>query len=794
MLSNYLKIAFRNLLRNKVYSGITIVGLAVGLAACLAIGLHVQDEYSYDRFHRKAADIYRLTEIQQQADGTHPTANTPGPLAPSLAADYPEIVHSVRVGQWGYLLQAGQTGIEPEQMLIVDNDFFKMFDFKILLGNPAKVLTYPDEIVISEKLATQFFGSGWRKQGILGKILTLNTEQPLTVVGVVANPPTNSQLQFDALLPFKYVEKYDEWGNKWNSNNYHTYLELRPGTDAAAFEQKITHHIAKHDAENKATLHLQPLRDIYLYSKFDFGNDWGKSSDVFYVRIFLAVGLIVLLIAIINFINLATARASQRAREVGVRKSMGALRGSLVGQFLSESFLLTTLALLLALVIFQSFLPLFNALVDKQLILPTDQLAFWGYFAGFAFLVSLLAGAYPAFFLSGFQPAKVLKGVINVKSGVGFRQTLVVGQFVLSIALCIATIVVYRQLDLMQNKKLGFDKSQLLYVKLKGDSRGKAPLFKEEIAKLAGVASVSATTSTLVDVGNESYMEWEGQEPNDVFSMTQVNVDADFLQTAGLSLATGRNFSATIPADTSDTFGKYLINESAAQRMGWTDETALGKRVKFWGLDGEVIGVVQDFHFKPLRSAISPMIFRFRPKEFYFNLLVKTSGGNLPQTLAEIGKIHKANDPNYPLSYGFVDQDVAAQYRAEQKTSQIVLYFSVLAILISCLGLFGLATFTAETRTKEIGVRKVLGASVANIVALLSKDFLKLVLLAIAIASPIAWYGMNAWLADFAYKVDISWWIFALAGVLAVGIALLTVSFQSVKAALMNPVESLRSE
>uniref|UniRef100_UPI003593D857 FtsX-like permease family protein n=1 Tax=Persicitalea sp. TaxID=3100273 RepID=UPI003593D857 len=521
---------------------------------------------------------------------------------------------------------------------------------------------------------------------------------------------------------------------------------------------------------------------------------WGKRSDIFYVRIFLAVGLIVLLIAIINFINLATARASQRAREVGIRKSVGALRGSLVWQFLSESFLLTTLALLLALVIFQSFLPFFNSLVDNQLSLPTNQPAFWGYFAGFAFLVSVLAGAYPAFFLSGFQPAKVLKGIVSVKSGVGLRQTLVVGQFVLSIALCIGTIVIYRQLDMMQNKKLGFDKSQLLYVKLKGDSRGKAPLFKEEIAKLASVASVSATTSTLVDVGNQSYVEWEGQEPDDKLSITRLNIDPDFLKTTGLSLASGRNFSFAIPADTLNTFGKYLLNESAAQRMGWTNESALGKRVSFYGLEGEVIGIIKDFHFKPLRSAIEPMIFRFRPKEYSFNLLVKTSGGDLPQTLAEIGKIHKANEPNYPLSYGFVDQDLAAQYRAEQKISQIVLYFSVLAIFISCLGLFGLATFTAEQRTKEIGVRKVLGASVTSIVALLSKDFLKLLLIAIVIASPIAWYAMNEWLADFAYKIEISWWVFALAAGLAVGIALLTVSFQSVKAALMNPVKSLRSE
>jgi putative ABC transport system permease protein len=373
MIKNYFKIAFRNLVRNKVYSGINIFGLAVGLAACLIIGLHVQDEYSYDLFHKKANNIYRLTELQEQSDGTHPVAVTPGPLAPSLAAEYSEIVRSVRIGRWGYLLQSGQTGIEPKQMLIVDNDFFKVFDFKLLLGSPDRALTNPDEVVVGEKLAGQLFGADWQKTSVLGKVVTLNTQQPLTVVGVVADPPANSHLQFDALLPFKFVEKYDEWGNKWGSNNYHTYLELQPGTDAEAFQLKIAHHLARHDSANTATLHLQPLRDIFLHSKFDFGTDWGKRSDVFYVRIFLAVGLIVLLIAVFNFINLATARASQRAREVGVRKSVGALRASLIWQFLCESFLLTTLALLVALVIVQSLFPLFNALVDKQLNLPAKE-------------------------------------------------------------------------------------------------------------------------------------------------------------------------------------------------------------------------------------------------------------------------------------------------------------------------------------------------------------------------------------------------------------------------------------
>jgi len=794
MILNYLKIAWRNLLRNKTYSLINITGLALGLAACLAIGLYVQDEFSYDRFHHNFADIYRVVETQKQADGLHPVAVTPGPLAPSLEGDFPEIVGSTRVGRWGYLLQREETSIETKSLLIVDQAFFKLFDFEFLRGNPKRVLTNPDEIVISETMAGQFFGADWRKAAVLGQALTLNTEQPLTIVGVVADPPVNSHLQFEALLSYKFVEKYDEWGIKWNSNNYHTYLLLQPGTNAAAFEQKISTQITKHDPENKATLQLQPLRDIFLYSQFDFDTDWGKRSDIFYVRIFLAVGLIVMLIAIINFINLATARATQRTREVGVRKSVGALRGSLVWQFLCESFMMTTLAVLLALFIFSSLLPAFNNLVDKQLNFPIGEPELWFAIAGFTLLISLFTGAYPAFYLSSFRPAKVLKGIFEANSGTGFRRVLVVGQFAMAILLGIATIVIYHQLNFMQDKKLGFDQSQLLYVKLKGDLRQKAAVFKEEIAQLSSVVSTSATTSNLVDVGNGSNIDWEGKATGDEFSITQMNVDADFLKTTGMSLASGRNFSASTPSDTSSIFGTYLINESAAKRMGWTAETALGKRVNFWGLDGEIIGVVKDFHYRPLRSAIEPFILRFRPKEFYFDLLVKTNAGNLTQTLAEVGEIYKANQSNYPLSYGFVDQDLAALYGAERKTSQIVLYFSALAILISCLGLFGLAAFTAEQRTKEIGIRKVLGASVASIVTLLSKDFLKLVLIAIVIASPIAWYAMNEWLADFAYKINISWWVFALAGGLAVGIALLTVSFQSVRAALMNPVESLKNE
>ena len=794
MLLNYLTIAFRNLVKYKVYSFVNIGGLSIGLAACLAIGLYVQDEYGHDRFHRYFDDLYRVVEIQKQADGLHPVAVTPGPLAPSLEQDFPEIAQTTRVGRWPALLQTEGKGVETKSTLIVDNAFLKMFDFKLILGDLKTVLTNPDEIILSETLAGQLFGEDWRKSSIVGKSILLNTEYPTVIVGVVEDAPDNSHLQFDALMPFKSLEKYDVWSNKWNSNNFHTYLLLKPKTDVAAFGAKIERQIAKYDNNNDAALRLQPLRDIYLHSKFDFQTDWGKRNDVFFVRIFLAIGLIILLTAMINFVNLATARASQRAREVGIRKSVGAQRRSLVAQFLGESLLMTTLAVTLALLMGQPVVALFELLVDKHMAIPFHQPNFWLLIGGITVVVGLFAGAYPAIFLSGFRPAKVLKGVFDIPSGLHLRQALVVGQFVFAVALGIGTTVIYRQLRFMQEKQLGFDQSQLLYVRLKGNARDKAAVFKSEMSKIPGVASVTATTGNLVDVSNSTNIEWEGQIPKDEFLITQMNVDADFLATTGMTLVSGRNFSASAPSDTLNTVGRFLINEAAAKRMGYSNASAVGKKIKFWGLEGEVIGVLKDFHYRPLTKNIEPFVFRFRPREFYFNILAKTEPGGIPATVAAIEKIYQKIDPNNPIDYGFVDQDLEAQYRAEQRTGRIVLYFAVLAILISCLGLFGLAAFTAEARTKEIGIRKVLGASVAGITGLLAKDFLKLVLIAIVIASPLAYYFMQKWLADFAYRIDIQWWMFAAAGATAVAIAFLTVGFQSVKAALANPVKSFRSE
>jgi putative ABC transport system permease protein len=804
MIWNYLKIGLRNLRKNRVYSAINIGGLALGIACCLLITLYVYDELNYDRFNPNYESIYRIVERQKQPEGIFDVASTPGPLAATLTKDFPEVEKVTRIGRWRGVFSQGRHSVEPDNFLISDATFFSLFSFPLLLGNPKTIFRSPDEVVFSETMAERFFGANWQQQTILGQSVKLNNDQTLTLVGVARNPPVQSHIQFDVLMPFKWLERNDEWSMKWNSNSYHTYVQLRHDpsgepTNATAFAAKIRNQLRRYNNGNETPLLLQPLSAIYLYSKFAFETDYGKRSDIAYIRIFVTVGLIVLLIAVVNFINLATARASQRAKEVGVRKSVGAQRSSLITQFLGEAFLMTTLAMLVSLLLAEVLLPVFNDLANKTLQIPYQRPIFWVALATITLVVSLLTGLYPAFFLSAFRPVSVLKtGIAGhfalARTGQSFRQSLVVGQFVLSISLAISTVVIYRQLNFMQTTKLGFDKSQLLHVRLKGDLKGKAIAFKNEVEQLPGVAQATVATSNLVDMQNSTTIEWQGQQPKDEFLITQMNIDADFINTVGMSLAAGRNFSTQITSDTVSTLGTYIVNETAAKRMGWTPATALGKRIKFWGTDGTIIGVARDFHFRPLHVSIEPFIFRYRPKEFYFNLLVKTKPGPVTATLGDIASIYKRMDPNYPLTYGFVDQDLDRQYQSEQRIGRIVLCFAILTILISCLGLLGLTAFTAEQRTKEIGIRKVLGASVASIVALLSKDFLKLVLIAVVIASPLAWYAMNEWLQSFAYKTSFDWWMPALAGLLALCIALLTISFQSIKAAVANPVRSLRNE
>lgn len=795
MLRNYIKIAFRNLAKNKVYSVINITGLALGMAVVILISLLVYDEYSYDRFHKNFKSIYRLAEIQKQNDGLHKVVVTPGPLAEALKNDFNEIEQTLRVGKQGGLLQNGNQRLETD-ILAVDPSFFTIFDFKLISGSTNKLFLNPDEIVLTEKSVAILFGENWQQKNVIGSLITLNSFQTfsLKVVGVAQNLPTNSHIQSEVFLPFKLLEKYDEWSMKWGSNSYHTYLKLNPKISQEAFDQKIVSALKKYNNDADTKLYLQPLSDIYLQSKFDFQTDWGKRSDILYVYLFASIGLIVLLIAIFNFVNLATARATQRLKEVGVRKMAGAGRTTLICQFLFEALLVVLLATGAAFVLASQALPLLNQLAEKQLSLPLISGSFWLLIGAFIFLMTLFSGLFPALALSSLIPAKILKGELLNQSASGFKKTLVVVQFSMSVVLIICTITIYQQLAFIQHKNLGFDKDHLMYFRLKGEAKGKALVVKNEISKLSSVESISATTNNLVNVMNESNIEWEGQPQNVNFYVTQINTDPDFLTTIGAKVVSGRNFSNAIARDTSDKIGTYLLNETAVRKMGWNNTTALGKKVKFWGLEGEVVGVVKDFHFRPLSVSIEPFIFRNRPKEFYFNLLIKTKASTIKRAIEEVSNILAKYEPNSPISYGFVNQDLNKLYFNDQRVGKIIFIFSILTIIISCLGLFGLVTYTTQQRVKEIGIRKVLGASIVNVTTLLTKDFLKLVCVAIVIASPIAYYLVGAWLQDFAYHIAISWKTFALAGIIALLIALLTVSYQAIKTALINPTKSLKTE
>ncbi len=799
MLSNYSKIAWRNLAKNKVYSAINIAGLSIGLACCLTIGLYIQDEVSHDRFHPHAAHLYRVVEKQVQSGNLYNMAVTPGPLAPALKTEFADIEQTCRLGRARGVVQLGKVVVEPDKILVTDNAFFDIFGFKLLRGNPRKALLGPGETVLTEAMAAWLFGAGWRGvNDMLGRQLTFNDKRTLTVAGVAENPPANSHIQFDMLLSVRYDETAPEKaiGYNWDSNNYHTYIRVQPDARVAALGRQLEKYLARYNPGTKTTLHLQPLRDIYLHSDFAFHTDWSKTSSMVYIRIFAAVGTVVLLIALFNFINLATARAVQRAREVGVRKAIGAYRGQLVVQFLGESLLMTGLATCLALLLLRLFLPLLNDIAAKSLSVPYGEPAFWLAMGGFTGLVGLLAGLYPAFYLSRFRPARVLKGVFDVRSGQLFRRTLVVGQFTFSVILVIGAIVIYRQLRFLQDKHLGFDGAQLVHVWLKNELPRKSGLLKADLQGQAGIAAVTQTSNSLVDMtSSTSSIAWEGQQTGDSFIMTHLNVDPDFVPATGMQLVAGRNFD---PRMTTDTASAYLVNETAVRRMGWKLAEAPGKRIKLWDREGTVVGVVRDFHFRPLTAVIEPFLFRYWPKEGfnqgYSHLLVRTKPGQTRQALAAIERFYKKHEHLTAPRYEFVDEALENQYRTQQRTGRVVLYFSVLAVFVSCLGLLGLATFTAEQRTKEIGIRKVLGASVGGIVMLLSKDFLKLVGIAVVIASPVAWYAAHQWLQDFAYKIDVQWWMFAGAGLLAAGIALLTVSYQAIRTALINPVKSLRTE
>jgi predicted permease len=795
LFSLHAKVGWRNIRKSSLFSVINILGLALAILCSIGIALYVYDEYQYDRFHRNYKHIYRVVESQRQSGTQYKVASTPGPLGQTMKADFTEVRATCRFGRTMGSIRYQDQLIEPGDIRYTDNTVFSMFDFKLLKGELSTVLTKPDEIVLTESVAKQLFGEDWmNKADLLGSIVKLTAwgqASDVTITGIAADPPGQSHIQFAVLLPMVSIEKSDYFN--WNSNSYFTYIQLDPAVHVPGFNQRLRSYIDKYSAygskDDARVLHLQPMESIYLHSDFDFGTNDAKSGNISYIRIYLTVGIMVLLIAIFNFVNLTTARVTHRSKEVGVRKVIGAKKLQLVMQFLTEAWMLTSMAVIVALALALLLLPFLNAITGKQLVLPLRTAGFWMLIAGFTILIGWLAGIYPAFFLSRGAASLVIKSGSSTGTAAYFRKLLVISQFCFSVMLLIASVIIYRQLNFVQNKELGFNREQLLYVSLKNELRAKAATFKNEVKKIPGIADAALSSHNLIDANNSTgSLWWEGQEPGTEFLMTHMNIDADLIPSLGITLKAGRNFYNN-GVDTA----AYIINETAVKKMGWTTKSAIGKQFSLWDQKGTIVGVVQDFHFKPLTEAIEPFLFRSWPTEKFSGLLVKIKPGQTKEALSGMEDLYSTMEQESVLQFQFLDQALEAQYRLHYTTGKIVLFFTMLAVLVSCLGLFGLATYAAEQRVKEIGIRKVLGASVSSIVKLLSRDLVKLVAIAVLIAIPIAYWSMHNWLQNFAFRSSLDWWVFALTGLITILIAIATISIQSIKAAVTNPATSLKS-
>jgi len=800
MLKNYLTTAWRNLSKHKLYSAINIVGLAIGMAACVVITLFVYYERSFDRMHTK--NIYRLNEVQKWQGMLSPqkVALSMFPMGPTLKEDFPEVVNYTRVN-WNddYQMTFGEKRIYFRHTYFVDTSFLSIFDFPLVKGNRLQVLQKPNSAVLTESGARKLFGNN----DPIGKTIThyAGDTVSFTVTGIIKDVSDNSQLQFDALFSFNSIYKPD-WMKNWGGNWLNTYLELAPGTNPAAMTKKFPAYLKKHmtgdnDGWKYYELFLLPLRDVHSNSG-DIGLDYlnYQKFDKNFTNIFMIIALIVLSIACINFMNLSTARSSERAKEVGIRKSIGAQRFQLGLQFLGETVMLSLIALLLATIFVFLVLPYIENLSQRNLkpIFFQHPGIIVSIMIG-SIVVGIISGIYPAIYLSSFQPSKVLKGgAVAVNKKVNFRNILVVGQFVSAIFLIIATIFVFRQLNYMQHKDPGFVRDRMITISLDDITYRKYDLLKTELSASPFVSGVTACRDQLGGHLDQTGVEFKGDGPKQQLSTTILMVDPDYMNVYKMKLAYGRDFSHEKQANGKE----YILNERLANEILKDKPKAdisslIGKQ---FGLDslGRIVGIAKDFNFNSLHYKIET-IFLYNQKEWGFGTLsVKVNGNNASQAIALIQKVWQDNFPGHPLQYQFLDDHFKEVYRTDAQITQMVGILAFLAILISCLGLFGLASYSAERRIKEIGVRKVLGASMSSIVALLSKHFVKLVLIANAIAWPLAWYSVNKWMEDYAYRLPMSWWVFVLSGAAALAIALITVSFLGMKAAAANPVESLRTE
>jgi len=790
MLRNYLITALRSLRRNKVFSVINILGLAFGITCSLLILLWVQDEYSVDSFHKNGGQIYAVYERQFNDDKVDAGYYTPGPLGDELKKKIPEVIYASTSRQNNDISTFElDDKILRETGNFASEDFFKMFSYPLLLGREQTVLNLPSSIVISHKMADEFYGS---PEKAMGKSIRYENQKNYIITGVFENLPARTSDKFDYLISWQSFVEDNSWVRQWDNNSPRTYIMLRPDAKAVLIENKIKDLLKGYNKylspHHKIELGLQRFGDMYLHSEFKNGHIAGGRID--YVQIFSIVAVIILLIACINFMNLTTARSMKRAKEIGVRKVTGAMRSSIIKQFMGEALLVVTIGVILSLLLTALVLPAFNSFTGKAIELPATNETFWVELLALTFITGLVSGCYPALFLSSFNPVKVLKGSLKFAPGAAlFRQALVVFQFVLSVAMIIGTLVISRQIKYIQTKDIGFTRENLIYVPLKGDLIPKYEVLKEEALKTPGITGVTRITSVPTEIGGNTWgVDWTGKSPDARPLFTTAEVGYEFAKTMKLQLIQGRDFSRDFAADSAN----YLVNMTALKQIGYKDP--IGKPLSLWGVKGQIIGVIKDFHFSSLRDPINPLIIKLGEHDDWGYALVRAEAGKTKQAVTALQTISTTLNPEFTFEYQFSDEDYQSLYKSEQVVDKLADYFSFLGIFISCLGLLGLAIFTGEQRRKEIGIRKVLGASVTVIVTTLSKGVLKLVIISSIIAAPVAWFVMNKWLQNYAYRINISWWIFLVAGLAATFIALLTVSVESIKAAVANPVKSLRTE
>jgi len=798
MFKNNLKIAWRNILRNKGYSALNIGGIAIGLAAFWRIALYVADELSYDRSFSKAERVYRIAQHAKWDGGNMDMALTSPPYATTLKNKFPEVEDAVRIGiEAGDVMHYDNKTIKQDDICYAENSFFTLFDHPFLYGNVNTALAQPGSIVITESLAIKLFGDA---SNAIDKTIEMGSgKYPIKVTGVIQDMPKNSHLQFSGIRSF---EKDDLKSENWDDIFLYTYILLKKRTDITSLENKLVKlekDIAQQMGVSDFQVELQPLTAIHLHSDLDY--EIGSNGSIGRVYMFIVIGLLVLLIAVINYMNLSTARSTMRVKEIGIRKVVGSGKKQLIGLFISEALLVTFIAALIAIFLVQLTLPFFNDLAEKDLGLwRFGIINTVGSIIVFTLLTGILSGSYPALFLSRFKMIPSLKGQLgNMHTSVVFRKSLVVVQFVITVCLISGSYIIYRQLQFVSQKDLGFDKDQILISHIDDMRvRNKIPALKEALLQSPFVESAATAGNPIGTnyIGKYGFnFEVNGKIQETAQVATFLYVDEDFLSTNGMQLLQGRNFSKDMPTDKD---AAVIINQTQMESIGYSD--AIGKRVQYkTGNDStvyrKVIGVVKDFHSTSLLHKIEPMVMLMPPEDAERdNLYVKIAKGQAVAGIAFVKNTYDKFDPENQADFHFLDDNFNQQYVAEQKQEKLSLVFTVLAFVISCLGLLGLVIFIAAQRKKEIGVRKVLGASISSVTVMLSKDFGKLVAIAALIAFPIAWFAMDRWLQDFAYRIKLEWWMFLLSGGIAVAISLVTVSFQAIKVAMANPVKSLRTE